>query len=71
VCRSCLSSEQREFPAEINIHFPPRQGLNKPALWVFPLLHVCLQCGSVEFALPAEQLRALADGMGETEGKSV
>jgi hypothetical protein len=69
MCKSCLSSNRCEFSAEINIHFPGMEGLTKPTVWVFPPLHVCLQCGSVEFALPPEQLRALADGMRETEGK--
>ena len=70
VCQSCLSSERCEFSAEINIHFPGVEGWTKPTVWVFPSLHVCLQCGSTEFAIPADQLRALADGMKETGVKS-
>jgi hypothetical protein len=70
MCKSCLSSNRCEFSAEMNIHFPGMTGLTMPTVWVFPSLHVCLQCGSAEFNIPAEQLRALADGMRETEGKS-
>jgi hypothetical protein len=70
VCQSCLSSERCEFSAEINIHFPGVEGWTKPTVWVFPSLHVCLQCGSTEFVIPADQLLALADGINETRHKS-
>jgi len=70
VCQSCLSSERCEFSAEINIHFPGIEGYTKPTVWVFPSLQVCLQCGSAEFALSADQLRALADGIEESPGRS-
>jgi len=70
VCQSCLSSERCEFSAEINIHFPGVEGYTKPTVWVFPSLLVCLQCGSAEFALSADQLRALADGIEESPGRS-
>ena len=70
VCQSCLSSERSEFSAEINIHFPEMTGLTIPTVWVFPSLQVCLHCGSAEFDIPADQLRALADGIKETRGKS-
>jgi len=63
MCQSCLSSERCQFSAEINIHFPGRSGLTKPTVWVFPSLQVCLQCGSAEFAISGDQLRALADGV--------
>lgn len=45
-------------------------GMTMPTVWVFPALHVCLQCGSAEFAVPADQLGALADGINEAKGKS-
>jgi len=69
-CQSCLSSQRCEFSAEINIHFPGVEGWTKPTVWVFPSLRVCLQCGSAEFDIPADQLRALADGMKETRDQS-
>jgi hypothetical protein len=70
MCKSCLSSNRCEFSAEINIHFPGMNGMTMPTVWVFPALHVCLQCGSAEFAVPADQLGALADGINEAKGKS-
>jgi hypothetical protein len=69
MCQSCLSSNRCELSAEINIHFPGMPGLSIPTVWVFPALHVCLQCGSAEFDIPADQLRTLADGIKETLGK--
>jgi hypothetical protein len=50
----------RDFNGEIAIHFPGLKGLDKPIVWVFPKLTVCLICGAVEFSIPAEQLRVLA-----------
>jgi len=35
-CPSCRSSRQSVFPAEANIHFPGREGLDKATVWVFP-----------------------------------
>lgn len=70
LCQSCRSSEQREFTAEINIHFPGKDGLTKPTVWVFPSLQVCLKCGSAEFAITGAPLRALASETERTQAKS-
>jgi hypothetical protein len=51
-CKSCGSDEQRKFTAEIAIHFPGLSGLEKPIVWVFPKLLVCLNCGTAEFSVP-------------------
>jgi hypothetical protein len=58
-CRSCASENQTEFDAEINIHFSGRKNLDKAAVLVFPMLLVCLDCGSTEFALKETDLRLL------------
>jgi hypothetical protein len=60
-CKACGSEEQRKFTAEIAIHFPGLKGLDKPIVWVFPKLFVCLNCGNGEFAVPETELRALSD----------
>jgi len=62
-CRSCGSENQTEFGTEINIHFPGRKGLDKPAVLVFPKLVVCLNCGFTQFALPEAQLLLLREGL--------
>ena len=36
----------------IAIHFPGLKGLDKPVVWVFPKLLVCLNCGFTEFVVP-------------------
>ena len=41
-CHSCQSTNLSVFPAEINIHFPGFEGLDRPTVWAFPTLHVCL-----------------------------
>ncbi len=61
-CNSCRSDNQRQFGAEINIHFPGREALDKPAVLVFPKLLVCLRCGFTEFTIKETDLRRLVEG---------
>jgi len=58
-CSSCQSSNQRTFPSEINIHFPGFEGLERPTVWAFPQLLVCLECGFTQFMLSGDQVRTL------------
>jgi len=58
-CKQCASDKLKDFNAEIAIHFPGWKGLDKPIVWVFPKLMVCLDCGYTEFVLPTEQLEQL------------
>jgi hypothetical protein len=51
---------QCKFNAEIAIHLPGAGGREKPLIWVFQELFVCMNCGSAEFAVPEGQLRGLA-----------
>lgn len=50
-CTSCQSENQKTFTAEIAIHFPGLKGLDKPIVWVFPVVFVCLDCGRSEFTV--------------------
>ena len=59
-CTVCASGNQREFPAEVNIHFPGFKNADKPGIFVFPILLVCLDCGSSSFMTPASELARLA-----------
>jgi hypothetical protein len=59
-CKSCRSEKQREFGAEICIHFPGLKNLDKPAVLVFPKLLVCLDCGFTQFTVPEAELQCLA-----------
>jgi hypothetical protein len=60
-CKCCRSAYQGTFPAEINAHFPGFEGLEKPTVWLFPSLLVCLDCGFTEFTIPSTQLQKLSD----------
>jgi hypothetical protein len=59
-CLSCGAKKQAEFSAEILIHFEGLKNLDKPGVWVFPRLVVCLDCGTAEFSVPETQLRLLS-----------
>ena len=61
LCRSCQSSNQSTFNGEIAIHVPGLEGLDKPIVWVFPKLLICLSCGFTEFAIPGAELRELTE----------
>jgi hypothetical protein len=58
-CAFCQSVKQSRFPAEINIHFPGLEGLNKPTVWTFPCLLVCLDCGCTQFTIGESELQQL------------
>jgi len=51
----------REFTAEIGVHFPGLKNIDKPTVWVFPELVVCLYCGLAEFVILETELCLLAD----------
>jgi hypothetical protein len=59
-CKSCGSVSQSKFIAEMAIHFPGLKNIDKPVVWIFPELVVCLDCGAAEFAVPEAELRQLA-----------
>jgi hypothetical protein len=45
------------------MHFPGLKGLDKPTVWVFPELKVCLDCGFSDFTVPERELCVLEQGM--------
>ena len=59
-CKSCGSFNRRKFGAEMGIHFPGLKNIDKPVVWVFPEIVVCLDCGTAEFAVPKSELQLLA-----------
>jgi len=46
----------------MGIHLLGLNDINKPVVWVFPEVVVCLDCGAAEFAVPEAELRQLAKG---------
>ena len=61
-CKSCQSENERNFNGGIGMHFPGLEGLDKPIVWVFPKVLVCLDCGFAEFTVPEKELRVLMTG---------
>jgi len=58
-CNRCHSEKQNVFNGEVAIHFSGLTGLEKPIVWIFPKLVVCLQCGFTEFTVPERELQVL------------
>ena len=67
-CKSCGSDNLGKFWGEIAIHFPGLKNLDKPIVWVFPEVGVCLDCGTAQFAIPQSQLRLLQKGDAAAAG---
>jgi hypothetical protein len=64
------AEKQKKFTSEIAIHFPGLKGLEKPIVWVFPELLICLDCGRAEFTVPETELRVLAKDDADTAAGS-
>jgi hypothetical protein len=64
-CLACGSNKQAEFSAEMLIHFIGIKNLDKPGVWLFPRLFVCLDCGFLRSTVPEPELTSLA--LGATE----
>ena len=60
ICQSCGSEKLGSFTGELAIHFPGLKDLNKPVVWVFPEIWVCLKCGNAGLSVPEDELRVLA-----------
>ena len=67
-CKWCGSVNEKKFSAEMGIHFPEPKDIDKPIVWVFPEVVVCLDCGTAEFAVPEAELRQLAKGASAAAG---
>jgi hypothetical protein len=44
----------------MGIHFPELKDIDKPVVWVFPGVLVCLDCGTAEFVVAEAELRQLS-----------
>lgn len=62
-CKRCYSQNVSKFNAEMNIHFPGYEGLQKPTVWVFPEVVICLDCGFAEFCILEADAHKLAKGV--------
>jgi len=59
VCKSCGGANRNTLNAEIAIHVPGIENLDRPMLWIFPRISVCMNCGFSEFFVPKEKLQFL------------
>ena len=62
ICKGCAAENQRTFSGEVALHFPGLAGLDKPIVWVFPKVVVCLQCGLAKFTVPEREKSVLEEG---------
>ena len=62
LCRRCAFDNHDTFNGEIAIQFTGLKGLDKPIVWTFPKLAVCLECGFTTFTVPERELRVLVKG---------
>ena len=58
-CQLCGSGNETELAAEMIIHFTGLRNLDKPGVWVFEKLLVCLNCGGSMFTVPAKELASI------------
>ena len=58
-CLLCGSDKEAELTTEMHMHFTGLKDLDKPAVWLFPKLMVCLDCGSSRFTVPESELAVL------------
>lgn len=66
-CPSCSSKNQRKLNAELALHFAGLQGLDKPIVWAFPEVSICLNCGFAVFALADAPLKELCQTYTDTD----
>lgn len=58
----------------MGIHFMGLRNLDKPTVWVFPQLLICMDCGFAEFVVPEaehEQLLTLSSDHKMSFGRAV
>jgi hypothetical protein len=58
-CRSCGATDQTEFASELSLHVLGLENVDKPAVWAFPKLLVCMACGFAELTIGENELRLL------------
>jgi len=63
-CGKCGSRRLTEFRTEICIHIPGKENWTAPAVFVFPELAICMDCGRVRaFLIREENLTELRGGV--------
>jgi len=66
-----MSNRKMEFLGEICMHFPGGlESLDKPLVWVFPQVAVCLDCGSAQFTVPETELKLIRENLENGAAKA-
>jgi len=60
-CKSCASSNLIELNSAICLHSTGTRGLTKDAIFAFPKLVVCLDCGATQLTLSAAELQLVRE----------
>lgn len=58
-CKACCSLNQSRFNGEVGVHFVGMKNIDKPTVFLFPQLLVCLDCGFTEFVIPQAEREEL------------
>jgi hypothetical protein len=70
-CKSCRSSNERVFNAELTMSHPELKNLAESPVYVGQHITVCLDCGHTELTIPPKQLEKLKrDAPDEKRGES-
>jgi len=70
-CKACGSADQKMFIGEMGIRSPGLKNIDKPTVWIFPQLIVCLDCGTSELVVPENklgELRRISEGDAHAAG---
>jgi hypothetical protein len=67
-CTVCGSKDLDTFGGEIAIHFRGVQSIDKPQVFVFCELVVCVGCGVAQFTVPQAELHQLAPRAAAASG---
>jgi hypothetical protein len=58
-CRVCGSGNRKKFASELSVHALGMENVDAPAVWVFPELQVCMDCGFTELRIDESKLGLL------------
>jgi hypothetical protein len=61
-CLLCGSGNEAELVSEMIIHFSGPKNRDKPGVWVFSKVLVCLDCGCSRFTVPKTELASISKG---------
>jgi len=67
LCLSCGSDKLAELTAEMLVHYRGLKHLEKPGVWLFPEVLICLDCGFGRFIVPRTELASVASGASTDE----